>query len=220
MTTGEGGMLVTNNAEYARLARQLRAHGIEREPSKFTGFGSDEPAFAERGPWVYEMQELGYNHRITDLQCALGRSQLKKLNQFIERRLEIVARYNEAFAGIPWLTTPKLAPWLSPSPQFPISNLPKISWHLYTIQLDFPALHKGRSEVIAELRGKGVGTQVLYIPVHLQPWYRKTYGYEIGKCPVAENYYRQALSLPLYPSMTDADIKTAINAVILLADHT
>jgi perosamine synthetase len=219
LTTGEGGMLVTDNPEYARLARQLRAHGIERDPSKFMGFGSDDPAFTECGPWVYEMQELGYNHRITDLQCALGRSQLKKLDQFIYRRLEIVARYNEAFADIPWLTIPKLAPWLSSNLQSPIHNSPKISWHLYTVQLDFPALHKTRSEVMSELRGKGVGSQVLYIPVHLQPWYRSTYGYVIGKCPVAENYYRQALSLPLYPSMTDADIKTAINAVILLADH-
>ncbi len=241
LTTAEGGMLVTDNDEYARRARLLRAHGMERDPSRFMGFGSDDPAFTERGPWVYEMQELGYNHRITDLQCALGRSQLKKLDQFIKRRLEIVACYNEAFADLPWLTIPKLAPWLKgqggistetraeealdsvpvPSTCSAIvshsSSLPsashRISWHLYTAQIDFPAISKTRSEVMAELRAKGIGTQVLYIPVHLQPWYRKTFGYSMGKCPVAESYYRSALSLPLYPAMSDHDVDTVIKAL-------
>jgi UDP-4-amino-4,6-dideoxy-N-acetyl-beta-L-altrosamine transaminase len=217
LTTGEGGMLVTDNPGYARLARQLRGHGIERDPSKFVGFGSDDPAFTERGPWVYEMQELGYNHRITDIQCALGRSQLRKLNQFIERRLEIVARYNEAFADIPWLTTPKLAPWLFPNLQSPISHHPSISWHLYTVLIDFEAIGKTRADVMMELRSKGVGTQVLYIPVHLQPWYRKTYGYLPGKCPVAEAYYTRALSLPLYPAMTNEEVEHVISVVRKLA---
>jgi UDP-4-amino-4,6-dideoxy-N-acetyl-beta-L-altrosamine transaminase len=220
LTTGEGGMLVTDNAEFARRARQLRAHGIERDSSRFQGFGSENPAFAEKGPWVYEMQELGYNHRITDIQCALGRSQLRKLPQFIRRRLEIVAHYNHAFAKLPWLTTPKLAPWLSPnlpSPttnlQSPISNLPSISWHLYTVLINFESLGKTRTEVMAELRSQGVGSQVLYIPVHLQPWYRKTYGYGHGKCPVAEKQYGQSLSLPLYPAMTDEDADMVVRAI-------
>jgi perosamine synthetase len=232
LTTGEGGMLVTDNPEYARLARQLRAHGIERDPAKFTGFGSEDPAFTERGPWVYEMQELGYNHRITDLQCALGRSQLRKLPGFIDRRLEIVARYNQAYADLPWLKTPALAPWLTsqtaktqdrelpqssnipPNPQSSISNLPSpISWHLYTVLIDFEAIGKTRTQVMAELRSKGVGSQVLYIPVHLQPWYRSTYHYSIGKCPVAEHYYTRALSLPLFPAMTNDDVCQVIEAV-------
>jgi perosamine synthetase len=213
MTTGEGGILVTDNDEYARRARLLRAHGMERDPAKFQGFGSDHPVFAEQGPWVYEMQELGYNHRITDIQCALGRSQVQKLPSFIKRRLEIVATYNEAFAVVPWLSTPNLAPWLSPNSQSPISKPPSISWHLYTVLIDFEAICKTRTEIMAELRSKGVGSQVLYIPVHLQPWYRKTYGYAIGKCPVAENYYTQALSLPLYPALTDDDVVHVINAV-------
>ncbi len=215
LTTGEGGMLVTDNDEYARQARLLRAHGIERDPSKFAGFGSDAPAFTERGPWVYEMQELGYNHRITDFQCALGRSQLKKLNQFIDRRLEIVARYNEAFTDIPWLSTPKLAPWLLAQDRSPKH---RISWHLYTVQIDFAAINKTRSEVMAYLRSKGVGTQVLYIPVHLQPWYRNTYGYGIGKCPHAEDYYCHALSLPLFPSLTETDLEHVIQTVKELYD--
>jgi UDP-4-amino-4,6-dideoxy-N-acetyl-beta-L-altrosamine transaminase len=222
LTTGEGGMLVTDNPGYARLARQLRGHGIERDPSKFVGFGSDDPAFTERGPWVYEMQELGYNHRITDIQCALGRSQLKKLNQFIERRLEIVARYNKAFDDIPWITTPKLAPWLlSPSETPKHRNTEtldhRISWHLYTVLIDFEAIGKTRADVMMELRSKGVGTQVLYIPVHLQPWYRKTYGYLPGKCPVAEAYYTRALSLPLYPAMTNEEVEHVISVVRKLA---
>jgi perosamine synthetase len=218
MTTGEGGMLVTNNDEYARHARLLRAHGMERDPAKFQGFGSNHPAFTEQGPWVYEMQELGYNHRITDIQCALGRSQLKKLPSFIDRRLEIVARYNQAFADIPWLTIPALAPWLQTNSDLPKhrnTETPKhrISWHLYTVLIDFEAIGKTRTEVMAELRSKGVGSQVLYIPVHLQPWYRKTYGYELGKCPVAESYYGRALSLPLYPAITGEEIEQVISAV-------
>jgi perosamine synthetase len=213
MTTGEGGMFVTNNDEYARRARLLRAHGMVRDPATFQGFGSNLPAYTEQGPWVYEMQELGYNHRITDIQCALGRSQLRKLTTFIDRRLQIVAQYNEAFTDIPWLTTPKLASWLSPNIQFLISNSLSVSWHLYTALIDFAAIGKTRTEVMAELRAKGVGSQVLYIPVHLQPWYRKTYGYSIGKCPVAEHYYTQALSLPLYPAMTNDHAYQVIEAV-------
>lgn len=214
MTTGEGGMLVTDNDEFARRARLLRAHGIERDSSRFNGFGSEDPAFLEQGPWVYEMQELGFNHRITDLQCALGRSQLKKLPRFIERRQEIVARYNEAFAELPWLATPQLAPWLTPSSE---SGKPQtkhdISWHLYTVQIDFGAIGRTRSEVMALLRARGIGTQVLYIPVHLQPWYRGRYGYGMGKCPRTEEYYRRSLSLPLYPGLSGADVESVIRAV-------
>lgn len=215
LTTGEGGMLVTDNDEFARRARLLRAHGIVRDPAKFRGFGSDDPAYREIGPWVYEMQELGFNHRITDIQCALGRSQLKRLNHFIDRRLEIVARYNQAFADLPWLNTPKLSHWLLPPAETPKH---RISWHLYTVLIDFEALGKTRTEVMAELRSKGVGTQVLYIPVHLQPYYRQTYGYGHGKCPVAEQFYRQALSLPLYPSMVANETDIVIESCSSLAE--
>jgi perosamine synthetase len=218
LTTGEGGMIVTDNDEFARRARLLRAHGVVRDPVKFQGFGSDDPAYLEIGPWVYEMQELGFNHRITDIQCALGRSQLKKLDHFISRRLEIVARYNEVLAGLPWLNTPQLSHWLLPPAANPVSRnteTPKhrISWHLYTALIDFEGLGKTRTEVMDELRSKGVGTQVLYIPVHLQPYYRKTFGYGPGKCPVAENYYRSCLSLPLYPEMKDFEVAQVIEAI-------
>ncbi len=232
LTTGEGGMIVTDNDEFARRARLLRAHGIERDSSRFQGFGSEDPAYLEKGPWVYEMQELGFNHRITDIQCALGRSQLKKLDHFIDRRLEIVTRYNEAFAALPWLKIPELADWLQTPTNPPAHRntdlssealaeveTPKhrISWHLYTVLIDFKALGKTRTAVMAELRSKGIGTQVLYIPVHLQPYYRQTYGYGHAKCPVAEHFYRQALSLPLFPSMVANEADNVIRACRSLA---
>ena len=208
MTTGEGGMLVTNNEECARRARLLRSHGMERDPALFTHFGLPADPLEESGPWAYEMHELGYNYRLTDIQCALGLSQLRRLPQFMARRQEIVARYNAAFATLPWLVTPGLC---TPA----AADL--ASWHLYTVQVDFARLGQKRTQVMTELRARGVGSQVLYIPVHLQPWYRESFGYRPGKCPVAEAYYQRALSLPLFPSMTDADVERVIVAVRALA---
>jgi len=207
MTTGEGGMLVTARADWADRARRLRSHGLVRDSAQF-----EEPAvgggFAERGPWFYEMQELGYNYRLTDLQCALGISQLRRLDRFLARRREIVARYNAAFADLDWLATPGLR---QPA------DRDTTSWHLYTVQIDFPALGRTRTEVMGALRAAGVGTQVLYIPVHLQPWYRRSFGYAPGKCPVAEAFYERALSLPLYPDLTDRDVARVIASVRALA---
>jgi UDP-4-amino-4,6-dideoxy-N-acetyl-beta-L-altrosamine transaminase len=208
MTTGEGGMLVTDNDEYAARARALRSHGITRDPAEFSNPGENATILNERGSWYYEMQALGYNYRITDIQCALGRSQLRKLPDFISRRLQILARYNKAFAELSWLSRPALH--LEDSREL-------ISWHLYSVEIDFKALGKHRSDVMKELRDQGVGTQVLYIPVYLQPWYRKRYGYSVGKCPNSELYYENALSLPLYPEMTDADVDTVIRCVKELA---
>ncbi|MEJ6580845.1 MAG: UDP-4-amino-4,6-dideoxy-N-acetyl-beta-L-altrosamine transaminase [Akkermansiaceae bacterium] len=208
LTTGEGGILLTENDDYAAQARLLRTHGMTRDPGTLQGLGSSTPALAEQGPWYYEMQQLGYNFRITDLQCALGISQLKKLPGFIDRRRQIVARYNNALQDLPWLTRPGL---------LRASDEGEISWHLYTVRIDFAALKKSRSEVMAELREQGVGTQVLYIPVYLQPYYRETYGYAEGKCPNAEAYYAEALSLPLYPKLSDADVDRVISAITDLA---
>ena len=133
---------------------------------------------------------------------------MSRLEAALARRREIVAAYNTAFAGLDWLQVPGL--------RHP-ADAATTSWHLYTVQLDFAALGCTRAEVMAGLRADGVGTQVLYIPVHLQPWYRKTYGYGPGKCPVAESYYARALSLPLFPAMTDADVAHVIAAVSALA---
>jgi len=205
MTTGEGGMLVTDDAGFAEAARRLRTHGMVRDAAGFTGLGLPRH---ETGPWYYEMTDLGWNYRITDIQCALGRSQLKRLPTFVARRREIVARYNKSFSGLNWLHTPQLR-----NPR----DRELVSWHLYTVQIEFDQLGMSRSRVMEELRRRGVGSQVLYIPVHLQPWYRRTYGYGPGKCPVAEAFYERALSLPLFPSMTDAAIDRVVEAVHQLA---
>jgi UDP-4-amino-4,6-dideoxy-N-acetyl-beta-L-altrosamine transaminase len=222
MTTGEGGILVTDNDEWAAKARLLRAHGVTRNPSDFVGLvdGTNHTSvcnsqLSEVGPWYYEMQDLGFNFRITDLQCALGRSQLQRLPEFISRRQEIAQQYNEAFASLEFLTIPSLAsgdPLPATSSDFNFS-LVDLSLHLYTVQIDFARLGKTRTEVMQELRDQGVGSQVLYIPVYLQPWYRRTFGYAPGKCPNAEAFYARALSLPLYPSMTDQDVQRVIDSV-------
>ncbi|HWA28506.1 MAG TPA: UDP-4-amino-4,6-dideoxy-N-acetyl-beta-L-altrosamine transaminase [Lacunisphaera sp.] len=198
MTTGEGGMLVTDRADWAEQARRLRSHGIERVADNFTEFT------AESGPWLYEMQELGFNYRLTDLQCALGLSQLDRLDAVLARRREIVAAYNAAFADLPWLRVPGLRT---------AADRDTTSWHLYTVRIDFAALGRPRAQVMATLREAGVGTQVHYIPVHLQPWYRRTFGYGPGKCPVAEAYYQDTLTLPLFPAMTAADVTRVVTAV-------
>jgi len=208
MTTGEGGILVTDNDDYAKRARLLRTHGMVRQNDSFTGLGSED--LSEQGPWYYEMQSLGWNYRITDFQCALGLSQLSRLPGFIARRTEIVREYNESLTGLPFLTTPGLR---EPA------DADQISWHLYTVQIDFDTLGMTRTEVMLWLRERVIGSQVLYIPVHLQPWYRQTYGYQPGKCPVAEGYYRRTLSLPLYPRMSNTDVQQVIDAMHeLLAD--
>jgi len=208
LTTGEGGMLVTNDDEFARRARLLRSHGIERDRSRFEGFGSEANGLSERGPWVYEMHELGNNYRITDIQCALGRSQLARLDSLMARRREIVAFYNRELAGLSWLATPGV---------LDEADRALNSWHLYTVEIDFSVIGRSRTEVMQALKAQGIGSQVLYIPVHLQPWYRKTYGYAPGKCPVAEAFYARCLSLPLYPALGDADIQRVVKAVRSLA---
>ena len=222
LTTGEGGVLLTENDEWAAKARLLRTHGISRNHNEFRGLYDKTPEFSgfrsplsEFGPWYYEMQELGYNYRITDLQCALGRSQLKRLPEFIARRQEIASRYNQPFSTLDWIKTPALG--CAPLPATDLGfafELSDLSLHLYTLQIDFPQLGKTRTEVMQELKEQGIGTQVLYIPVYLQPWYRRTYGYTPGKCPNAEEFYARALSLPLYPAMSDSDLERVIESVL------
>jgi UDP-4-amino-4,6-dideoxy-N-acetyl-beta-L-altrosamine transaminase len=206
ITTGEGGAVLTNNRDYYERMLLLRNHGITKNPEKFTNKDlafslNTESLISNPNPWYYEMQELGFNYRITDIQCALGLSQLKKIDSFISRRHEIVNIYNEAFKGISGIKTL-------------VGNRKlKSSWHLYALQIDFEKLGKSRFLVMSELKDKGVGTQVHYIPVHLQPYYRNSFGYKRGDYPVAEEYYNKALSLPLYPATKDKDIAKVINSV-------
>ena len=192
ITTGEGGAVTTNDPELFLRLKALRSHGIFRQPTADQSWP---------GPWFYEMRSLGFNYRITEIQAALGLSQLAKLDRFIKRRREIVTRYSEEFRDIKWLTTPFERPGV------------ESAFHLYVLLFEFERIGKSRSEVMEKLREKGVGTQVHYIPVYTQPYYRRTFGYDWGICPNAERYYAKALSIPLYPGMSDDDVDTVIAAV-------
>lgn len=192
VTTGEGGAVTTNDEVLYRRLLALRSHGVTKDENILT---------RNPGPWYYEMHTLGFNYRMTDMQAALGYSQLLKLPFFKKRRREIIAAYNSAFSGMEYLRTPT-------EPADVCS-----CFHLYVVQIDFESLGKSRAKVMQELRERGIGTQVHYIPVHTQPFYKESFGYKEGDYPVAEKYYDQALSLPLYPGMSDDDINNVINAV-------
>jgi UDP-4-amino-4,6-dideoxy-N-acetyl-beta-L-altrosamine transaminase len=192
ITTGEGGAITTNDEKIYNKLLLLRSHGITKDPILLE---------QNAGPWYYEMQKLGFNYRITDIQSALGISQLKKLDGFIERRREIVKKYNEAFSKTDTCTVPYEKP----------KNYS--AFHLYVLKIDFTKLGKTRAEVMQALREKNIGTQVHYIPVHTQPYYQKEFGYRQGDYPFAEDYYNQALSLPLYPKMSDAEVNYVIQKI-------
>jgi UDP-4-amino-4,6-dideoxy-N-acetyl-beta-L-altrosamine transaminase len=188
MTTGEGGMITTNNTELYEKLLMLRTHGIIKDPAQLN---------RNDGPWYYEQQTLGFNYRITDIQCALGLSQLQRLDISVDRRREIVSVYNQAFSGHPNLTVP-----------YEYASR-QSSWHLYMLGL------KGvdRARVFDHLREQGLGVNVHYIPVHLQPYYMDHFGTSDGDFPMAEAYYERVITLPLYPGMTHDDVEYVIAAV-------
>ena len=192
ITTGEGGAVTTNDEKFYQKLCMLRSHGVTKDENLLT---------KNPGPWYYEMQSQGFNYRMTDMQAALGVSQLNKLDFFKKRRREVIAMYNKAFADMRYLKTPY-------EPENVCS-----CFHLYVTQIDFESLGKSRAQVMKELRDRGIGTQVHYIPVPTQPYYKKTFGYKDGDFPVAEKYYEQELSLPLYPGLSDDDVNTVIKAV-------
>jgi len=183
MTTGEGGMLLTNDEALARRVRLLRTHGITRDALEMSG--------ESEGPWYYEQAALGYNYRMTDMQAALGASQLRRLDDFLSRRRKLVRRYDDVLRGLP----------LS-SPREEAGG--KSAWHLYVIQLDLEALGVPRRTVFERMRAGGVLVNVHYIPVHLQPYYRRL-GFKRGDFPASERFYERALSLPLFHGLGDAD---------------
>ena len=183
ITTGEGGMVMTNRPElYEKLIR-LRTHGITREAHLMT-----EPS---HGPWYYQQLELGLNYRMTDIQAALGTSQMDRLDTFVARRRELAARYDDRLRGLP-LT----CPWQHPETQS--------SWHLYVVRLHLDSLGKSHRQVFESLRQAGIGVNLHYIPVHTQPYYQAL-GFQRGDFPQAEQYYREAISLPLYYGLTESD---------------
>lgn len=189
ITTGEGGMITTNNEEYAKKLRLFRTHGITRDSTELMN---------HHGPWYYEMQLLGYNYRLTDIQAALGLSQLKKVDSMIERRKEIVEQYTQHFSPIEEIICP------------PVSM--DSSWHLYVIRLNLDKLTTDRKTIFESLLKENIGVNVHYLPVHLHPYYQKL-GYSKGLCPIAENMYEDIITLPLFPKMTDCDVQDVIHAV-------
>lgn len=200
IAAGEGGVVTTNDPTLAEQVARFRNHGMVREPGRFI---ATDDAFDNGGnlnPWYYEMPELGFNYRLSDIHAALGLSQLAKLDRFIARRRALAARYDSGLAA--------LAPWVRPIGRMPGQDP---AWHIYVVLIDFEKIGKSRAAVMNALRAKDIGTQVHYIPVHRQPYYRARYG--AFRLPGADAYYARALSLPLFPSMRDADVDRVIEAL-------
>jgi dTDP-4-amino-4,6-dideoxygalactose transaminase len=196
---GEGGAVTANDpALTAKLAR-ARNHGVTREADAFV---RSDAAFDSAGavnPWYYELEAPGFNFRISDINCALGLSQLKKLDRFVARRRALVAAYDEFLQS--------LAPLVRPLKR---DSRSLTAWHIYPVRIDFRQLGIARAEMMRDLAAEGIGTQVHYIPVHRQPYYAARYG--IADLPGADSYYATTLSLPLYPGMSDDDVIRVVNA--------
>lgn len=191
ITTGEGGIILTNRENFYQKLCRLRTHGITRDPHYMQG--------DSEGAWYYQQIELGFNYRITDIQAALGMNQLQRLDQFVARRRELVQRYNNAFINLPLVL-----PWQHPDTCS--------AFHLYVIRLKLNELRITRKAVFDALRQRNIGVNVHYIPVYTQPYYRRL-GFPFGEYPETEKYYEEAMTLPLYPAMSLEDQDYVIQAV-------
>lgn len=191
ITTGEGGMITTNREDFYKKLLQFRTHGITRDVTEL---------HENQGPWYYEMQFLGFNYRITDIQASLGLSQLKKVNQFIEKRKQLVQRYQNELQMINELQLPYQLPYVDSS------------WHILVVKLNLEKLNGGRREVFEALQKENIGVNVHYLPVHLHPFYQGL-GYSMGICPIAERSYEEFITLPLYPGMSEQDVLDVVAAV-------
>jgi perosamine synthetase len=196
ITTGEGGLVTTDDPGLAARLKMFRNHGITTDLRQREASGS----------WFYEMVELGYNYRITDFQCALGTSQLRKFPAWQRRRAEIAERYGRAFAQIPEVEAPSVLPDRTSA------------WHLYVLRLNLDRLRAERAEIFKALRAENIGVNVHYIPVPWHPYYRDL-GYARGSWPVAEANYERILSLPMFPAMTDRDIEDVVEAIRKVVGH-
>ena len=183
VTSGEGGIVVTNSNDLAAHLRRLRSHGITRDSNLFVRTNT--------GPWYYEQLDLGYNYRMTDIQAALGASQLSRLDAFVARRQKLAHRYDQLLKDLP-LKLPSQ------------DTRTQSSWHLYVVRLQLDQISCGHREVFEAMRAAGIGVNLHYMPVYLQPYYQAL-GFTEGRCPEAERYYREAISLPLYPGLIESD---------------
>lgn len=181
VTTGEGGMILTNNEAIYRRLQLFRNHGITRDESMMTK-ESD-------GPWYYQQLELGFNYRMTDIQAALGYSQMQRVDEFVQRRRYLAERYNRLLKDLP-LKTPYVAEFAEPS------------WHIYVVRIDFKKVRKSKQEIFAAMKKAGVALNLHYIPIHMQPYYRRL-GFREGAFPQSETYYHEAMTLPLYYELSD-----------------
>jgi len=197
ITTGEGGMVTTNDDEMATRLRRFRNHGIE----------GDARQRQAKGEWYYEMVDLGYNYRLTDIGCALGLSQLGKLDQNLARRRDIATYYRSALKGLPGIILSTVQRDILPA------------WHLFPIRFKRSSFSAGRSVIFAALRAENIGVNVHYIPVHLHPYYRQRFGYHSGEYPIAEAAYETLITLPMFHGMTDQDVEDVIDATKKVFGH-